>query len=164
MDRSRHARQLRLAACVLASILALSVAGTLLSQAAGEEQAVWNLEHAYWRYVEANDLTSYLKLWNENFLGWPSVSAAPVHKDHITDWITSQTSQGLTFKTVAFKPAAIQVTGNVAVTTYWLTYQWRDSHGQGPTSTVRILHAWLKGARGWQIIGGMSMPEPGPQE
>lgn len=37
---------------------------------------------------------------------------------HITDWITSQTSKGLSFRTVAFKPAAIQITGNVAATFY----------------------------------------------
>ncbi|MEO7725032.1 MAG: hypothetical protein ABIU29_10190, partial [Chthoniobacterales bacterium] len=62
-----------------------------------DEQIIWNKEHAYWQYVEKNDLTSYANLWHENFLGWPSVSAAPVRKDHITDWITSQTSKGLIF-------------------------------------------------------------------
>jgi len=62
-------------------------------------------------------------LWHERFLGWPSVSPVPVHKDHITDWITAQTSKGLKFIFVDFKPAAIQVTGDVAVTCYWQTNQ-----------------------------------------
>src|SRR5207248_3626711 len=69
------------------------------SQASGDEQTLWNLERAYWRYVEHNDLAAYSDLWHKDFLGWPSVSSAPVRKDHITDWVTSQTAKGLAFKT-----------------------------------------------------------------
>src|SRR6476646_9672538 len=87
---------------------ALSSEVTTPSQASGDEQTVWDLERAYWRYVETNDLHAYSDLWHKDFLGWPSVSASPVRKDHITDWITSQTAKGLAFKTVEFKPAAIQ--------------------------------------------------------
>jgi hypothetical protein len=93
-------------------------------------------------------------------LGWPSVSAAPVHKDHITDWITSQTSKGLAFKTGEFKPAAIQVTEDVAVASYWITFKWLDKDGNGTANTIRITHAWLRTGNDWRIIGGMSMPEP----
>ena len=87
----------------------------------GEEQTLWNLEHAYWQYVEKNDLAAYSNLWHKDFLGWPSVSSAPVRKDHITDWITSQTSKGLAFKAGEFRPAGIQLTGDVAFTCYWIT-------------------------------------------
>jgi ketosteroid isomerase-like protein len=93
-------------------------------------------------------------------VGWPSVSAAPVHKDRITDWITSQTSKGLIFKTGEFKPAAIQATGDVAMVFYWITFRWLDKDGNGATSNLRITHAWLKTGNDWHIIGGMSMPEP----
>src|SRR5882762_9732433 len=74
------------------------------SEASSDEQTLWKLEHAYWHYVEKNDLAAYSDLWHKDFLGWPYVSAAPVRKDHITDWITSQTAKGLAFKTVEFKP------------------------------------------------------------
>jgi Domain of unknown function (DUF4440) len=122
-------------------------------------QTVWNLEHAYWRYVESNDLPAYRALWHKDFLGWPSVNAAPVHKDHITDWITSQTAKGLAFKLVEFKPAALQVTGNLVVTCYWVTFQWLDQDGKGATATIRITHTWLKDGKDRRIIAGMSMPE-----
>ena len=80
--------------------------------------------------MQSNDLKSYVLLWHEAFLGWPSVSATPVSKEHITDWITAQTTKGWRFQTVEVKPAAI-----------------------------RITHAWRRDGKGWQIIGGMSMPE-----
>ena len=124
-----------------------------------EEQAIWDLEHSYWRYVESNDLAAYSNLWHKNFLGWPSVSATPVHKDHITDWITSETAKGSTFKTHEFKPAAIQITGDIAMAYYWITFSWLDKDGGSATYTIRITHAWLKEGDSWQIIGGMSMPE-----
>jgi len=126
------------------------------------EQKLWDLEHAYWQYVQDNDLPSYSKLWHERFLGWPSVSATPVHKDHITDWITTQTSKGLVFKTDQLKPASIQITGDMAVVCYWITFRWLDKEDKGTAQTTRITHAWQKIANDWQIIGGMSMPEPKP--
>lgn len=101
--------------CVLTCVFMFSPAVVIGSPASENEQTVWNLEHSYWHYVQENNLPAYLSLWHEGFLGWPSVNDAPVHKDHITDWITSQTSKGLTFKLVEFKPAAIQVNGDTVV-------------------------------------------------
>jgi len=135
----------------LAAFLLVSLQGTAQAQASENEQTLWKLEHAYWDYVQHNDLPAYLGLWHKDFLGWPSVSAAPVHKDHITDWITTQTGKGLTFKSVEFKPAAIQVNGDVAVTCYWITYKWLDKDGNGATRTLRVTHTLLR--------DGMSMPE-----
>jgi ketosteroid isomerase-like protein len=146
-------------ACLLGAASAASSAGTLQAQASEDERVLWAVEHAYWRYVQNNDLPTYLGLWHKDFLGWPSVSTAPVHKDHITDWITQQTSKGLAFKTVELKPAAIQVTGDVAVTYYWITFGWVDKDGNGASHTFRVTHTWLRDSKEWRIIGGMSMPE-----
>ena len=116
---------------------AISV-GKTPSQASDNKQTLWNLEHDYWRYVQENDLPSYRSLWHKDFLGWPSVSPMPVRRDHITDWIISQTSKGLTPKLLEFKPAEIQITGDVAVLYYWLTYAWLDKDGKGAPHTLRI--------------------------
>ena len=127
-------------------------------QPTASEQVIWNLERSYWRYVQDNDLPAYRNLWDKDFLGWPSVSDMPVRKDQITDWITSQTSKGLAFKTVEFKPAAMQVSGDIAVAYYWVTYTWTDKGGSGESRTIRVSHTWHKNGKDWQIIGGMSMP------
>jgi quercetin dioxygenase-like cupin family protein/ketosteroid isomerase-like protein len=130
------------------------------AEAAMDKKALWDLEHAYWRYLQDNDLSAYAKLWHHNFVGWPSVSAAPVRKDHITDWITAQTSKGLVFKTDEFKSAAIQLTGDVATVYYLIKFRWLDKDGKGEAHILRVTHAWLKTGNDWLIIGGMSMPEP----
>ena len=78
--------------------IALFVAVTAAAFAEGSDKKqtqIWNLEKTYWQYVKANDLEKYRALWHENFLGWPFVSPAPVRKDRITDWITSNTSKNI---------------------------------------------------------------------
>jgi ketosteroid isomerase-like protein len=129
-----------------------------------DEQTIWNLERAYWRYVQHNNLAAYRNLWHEDFLGWPSISAAPVRKDHITDWITSRTSKGLVIKTIDLKPAAIHKTGKIVMVFYWVTNKWVDKKDRGEPNTDRITHTWLKEGKNWKIIGGMSMPEAAPRE
>lgn len=139
--------------------------GTVSPQVSKDERTIWRLERAYWYYVQENDLTGYLYLWHKDFLGWPAANAAPVHKDHITDWIASQTAKGLAFKSGELKPAAIQITGDVAEVAYWMTYKWVDKDGAGADHVLRITHTWIKTGKGWQILGGMSMPEAAaPQE
>lgn len=158
----RHYRLRLLLVCLLIGASAIAPGQSIPAQSSNIEQKIWNLEHDYWRYVRDNNLAAYLNLWNKDFLGWPSVSASPVGKGHITDWITSQTAKGLAFKSIEFKPAKIQVTGDVAVACYWITGQWLDKDGKGSAHTFRITHTWLKDGKDWRIIGGMSMPEPAP--
>jgi ketosteroid isomerase-like protein len=168
MLNCRMALVLSVTVCLLAGASAISLAETTQSKASDQvsntEQAIWKLEHAYWQYVQDNNLAAYRGLWHQNFLGWPSVSAAPVGKDHITDWITSQTAKGLTFKSGEFKPARIQVTGDVAAVYYWITLRWLDKDGHGAEHTLRITHTWLRDGKDWRIIAGMSMPEPAPPQ
>ncbi|MEY2538613.1 MAG: hypothetical protein QOG67_2353 [Verrucomicrobiota bacterium] len=156
----RHAIFATIFCLLVTTDISRSVEPTASPQASGDEQTLWNLERAHWQYVEHNDLAAYSDLWHKDFLGWPSVSSAPVRKDHITDWITSQTTRGLAFKTAEFKPAAVQVSGDVAFECYWVTFRWVDKEGRGAPHTLRITHAWLRSGKNWRIIGGMSMREP----
>jgi hypothetical protein len=57
---------------LLAAFFAVSLPGTTQAQASEDEQTLWKLEHTYWNYVQDNDLTAYLGLWNKAFVGWPS--------------------------------------------------------------------------------------------
>jgi Domain of unknown function (DUF4440) len=148
--------------CVIALSISAPIASPVPAATSEAEKTVWDLERSYWHFVEANDLTSYRNLWHSDFLGWPSVSASPLHKDHITDWITSQTSAGRSFKLLNFKSAAIQSTSTTVVACYWVSYKWIDKTGQGDERTVRVTHTWIKNGENWQIIGGMSMPETKP--
>lgn len=151
----------------LASLLALTA--TLLwsppvqaqntAGPARTETQIWNLERAYWDYVKSGDLEKYRALWHEQFLGWPFTSSAPARKDHITDWITKNTSQGVKLQSYELEPVAIQVTGDVVADHYRIKMIWS---GPKPTDTktemLRIHHTWFRTGDTWQILSGMSAP------
>jgi hypothetical protein len=160
MSNSRPTLTLRLIPLLIITALSISTLAAIPARPTNDEQTIWNLEHDYWRYAVDNNLTAYRSLWHENFLGWPGVSAEPVHKAHITDWMTSQTSKGLTFHLGGLKPASIQVTGDVALTYYWLTSTWQAKDGTGESRTTRVTHTWVRNGKTWLIIGGMSAPDP----
>ena len=139
-------------------LLALS-ASAFGENSAKDEARVWELEKAYWEYVKANDLEKYRALWHENFVGWPFVSPSPVRKDHIIDWITSNTSKGINIQSYSIEQLAIQVTGDVAMDYYRIKATWVNSTGaEVKTDRIRITHTWVRTHGGWEIIGGMSSP------
>jgi Domain of unknown function (DUF4440) len=144
---------------LVAVVLALS-ACQLFAQQTPNEQAVWKMEHKYWEDVKAADVVSYRTLWHSNFLGWPESSATPARKAHITDWIKAYTAKGFHLSRYTLTPAASQATGDLVVTDYWLTADWVDKSGTKKREMARITHTWIRVGSGWQIISGMSCPEP----
>lgn len=141
-------------------ILLIALCATAFARnSAQDETQVWQLEKVYWEYVKANDLEKYRALWHENFLGWPFVSSAPVRKDHITDWITANTSKSIKLQTYSIEQLAIQVTGDVALDYYRINVTWANGEGaEVRTDRLRITHTWIRTHGTWQIIGGMSAP------
>jgi Domain of unknown function (DUF4440) len=140
-------------------ILLLLGSAALVQAAAKNETQVWQLEKGYWEYVKANDLEKYRGLWHDNFIGWPFVSSAPVRKDHITDWITANTSKGIKLQSYSIEQLAIQVTGDIATDYYRINATWATGEGAEVRSDkFRITHTWICTHGTWQIIGGMSAP------
>jgi ketosteroid isomerase-like protein len=139
-------------------LLALICTPQLIARPASDE--VWNLEKSYWEYVKTGDLEKYRALWNDDFVGWPNVSSAPVRKDHITDWITNNSSKGLKLQSYAIEQLAIQVTGDVTIDHYRIKMNWAkvDTGEVQQTDAARITHTWIRIGNTWQIIGGMSAP------
>jgi ketosteroid isomerase-like protein len=138
----------------------LLLASTGFGQGSAKEQLqIWSLEKAYWEYVKASDLESYRALWHDDFLGWPFASSEPLRKDHITDWITANTSKGVRLQSYSIEQLAIQITGDVAINHYRIKATWANSEGVGvKTDALRITHTWIRTRGRWQIIGGMSAP------
>jgi len=109
--------------------------------------------------VKANDLETYRGLWHDNFLGWPFVSSVPVRKDHITDWITVNTSEGIKLQSYSIEQLAIQLTGDTAMDCYRINATWANGEvAKVRTAKFRITHTWIRTHGTWQIIGGMSSP------
>jgi len=140
--------------------LFLALTASAFGQTSAREEAqIWQLEKAYWEYVKANDLEKYRALWHADFVGWPFVSPAPVRKDHVTNWITANTSKGISLQSYSIEQLAIQATADIAVNYYRISLTWANSAGaEFRTDKMRITHTWIRTHDTWQIIGGLSSP------
>ena len=142
----------------IALIFALTAAA-FGQDSAKDEAQVWKLEKVYWDDVKANDLEKYRALWHEDFLGWPLIGSAPVRKDHVTDWMTANTSKGMKLQSYSLEQLAIKITDDIAIDHYRIKMNWANSDGTNlRTETLRITHTWIGTHGAWQIIGGMSAP------
>jgi ketosteroid isomerase-like protein len=141
----------------LAIVAALFTSPLFAGQPSADERAVWSFEDTYWQYVQTNDLEHYRTLWHNDFLGWPLSNPEPVHKEHITDWITAHTSNGESLKSYDLERLAAQATSNYVTVAYRTRMTWIGKDGTEKSSTIRVVHTWLREAGGkWQIISGMA--------
>src|SRR5437588_11320167 len=121
----------------------ISLCLVLIATAVGQnstanEKQIWNLENAYWEYVKANDLEKYRALWHDDFVGWPLISSAPERIDHITDWMTANTSKGVKLQSYSLEQLAIKITGDIAITHYRIKMNWANKDGPNlRTDTLR---------------------------
>jgi len=142
-------------------LLLVSSPGVAQSQNAADD-GVWSREVTYWKAVQSNNLDTYRSLWRDDFLGWPYSSHNPARKAHITDWITMHTAKGERLKSYALERLTVQISGDMATTTYRARITWVDLSGKEQAESDRILHTWHRDSDGtWRIFSGMSAPTDG---
>jgi ketosteroid isomerase-like protein len=140
-----------------ATVWACIPGAALAGPPSANEGQVWALEDSYWSYVKANDMERYRMLWRSDFLGWPLHDPEPVHRDHITDWITAHTSVGETLRSYEVERLAAQASANYVTVAYRVRLTWVTRQGVEKPAGLRVLHTWLKGPdAGWQILSGMA--------
>ncbi len=116
---------------------------------------VWQLEENYWKYVKANDLTSYLTLWDEKFIGYPTNNII-TGKDHITDWIVNMYKENSGKYNYELDKKAVNAFGDIVIAIYDVTHTWTNEKNESLKKPIgKIIHTWKKTDKGWVIIGGM---------
>lgn len=129
-------------------------------RAGSETEQVWAEEQAYWRYVEAHDVTNYLALWSEGFVGWPHSDEHPIGKAAIV----AMTAGGSLAHTVfcELHRESVEMHGPAAIAFYRATVRQQTADGSESATTYRMTHTWMKHDGRWQIVGGMSALETMP--
>ena len=115
---------------------------------------VWQLEENYWKYVKANDLRSYLTLWDDNFIGYPTNNNI-TGKEHITDWITDMYKDKSRKFDYELTRKVENVFGDIVIVLYDVTQIWTIDKNEVEKIPGKITHTWKKTDKGWLIIGGM---------
>jgi ketosteroid isomerase-like protein len=126
------------------------------------QDVVWAREVAYWKAARANDLVAFHALWRDDFLGWPAWSAEPLRKAHSADWIIEHTSKGEHLVSYTLERLTVQVSDDMATTTYRAHATWTNQAGTEHSEVSRILHTWRRDSDGtWRIFSGMSARSDG---
>jgi catechol 2,3-dioxygenase-like lactoylglutathione lyase family enzyme len=116
---------------------------------------IWQLEENYWKFVKEKDFKSYLNLWDENFIGYPSTNKIG-GKDHITDWITEMYKGRKGNFNYELTRHIENVFGDVVIVLYDATQVWKNEKGEVLEKfTLKLTHTWKKAGNDWLIIGGM---------
>jgi hypothetical protein len=135
-----------------------------LSDETADEEAVWNLEEAYWVYVKNNDVDGYLTLWDERFVGWPGFSKAPMGKVKIHEWILPLHENPAETYDYELTREAVRSFGDVVVAHYLVRDYFRSANTGEVVRQLdeyRITHTWQRRGETWQIITGMSGAQAG---
>ena len=118
------------------------------------KDAVWAMEEQYWKYVKQKDYKSYLTLWHDRFIGYPSTNVIG-NKEHITDWMTDLYKTSGEFNYELMRKVE-NVFGNIVVVLYDVSYTFTSGEGKVlRKANFKITHTWEKSEKGWLIIGGM---------
>ena len=115
---------------------------------------VWQLEENYWKYVKANDMESYVALWDDQFIGYPTNNNITA-KEHITDWITDMYKDKSRVFNYELTRKVENVFDDIVIVLYDITQVWTNENGDIEKIPGKITHTWKKADHGWLIIGGM---------
>lgn len=129
----------------------------IADELSANEREVWELEQAYYRFAEANDPESYLELFDEDIIGWPTQDPQPKGKDKVSQWIGMVHADPAELWRYEIEREAIHDFGDVVVVHYRL----RDYFVSADTLEViredryKISHTWMRRGDTWKIISGM---------
>jgi ketosteroid isomerase-like protein len=126
------------------------------------EKEVWAQEEVYWRSLKADDRETYLRLWDERFVGWPRFEAAPAGKEKIRQDYAPGTTVRAKLVDYKLEPLSVRAYGNDMVIAFYRAILRRERNGQAETSRSRLTHTWMRTDHGWQIVGGMSADDNQP--
>ena len=122
-----------------------------------QQDEVWEMEEAYWRYVKAGDVEQYVSLWHEDFVGWPCETARPFRKSQIGGWVREIRDKKIRVSYELRREAVQYFPGDIAVAHYAtpMIYEYPDGAVEGKGTLWKLTHTWVKVGSRWQIVGGM---------
>ena len=147
----RHLAVIILAAC---SLLPRASAQTAAPESPAIRE-VWGREESYWRFVQAGDVKSYLTLWHDQFMGWPSFADHPATKASIGQWVEDIRDKKVQLTYTLVREGARDF-GGIVIVFYRANTVYLSPDGHTEKEEIKITHTWLKVGSTWEIIGGMA--------
>ena len=124
-----------------------------------QQNAVWQGEVDYWKYVNRRDVNAYATLWHPEFTGWPCGAEHPADlaglKRFAAEWFSEMAKAG---QSTIPQVEAVVVDKEFAITYLSARTVWTDGNGKKQSKLEKFVHTWKATDGGWKIIGGMCAP------
>jgi hypothetical protein len=120
-----------------------------------QRQEIVNLERETVRAIQQNSGTFFRRVYSEDFIGTLS-HGQPVNKAQLIDVV--QTS-GIKYETFIATDINVRFFRDVAIaTTLWSSRTMLN--GQRVGGQLRVVHVYVNGPRGWQVVASQTTPLP----
>jgi ketosteroid isomerase-like protein len=108
------------------------------------------------KYVQAGDVSSYLTLWHDRFVGWPCLNAHPAAKDSIANWVRTIRDGHIHLTSHLTREGAADF-GDIVIVYYStpMLREYPDGRVAGRDMVWKFTHTWRRDNDRWQIVGGM---------
>ena len=140
---------------LLIVVLVLLFVGSGVAQQWSETQKeIWGNVEKYWQLDDNKDLASFLKYFDDSYIGWSYDTEKPLNKTEITKAIKEdyEKEKGKTFKTT-LTPLEIWVNGDMAFVHYTFLRNIKSKDGNTEKSSGRWTDILKKKADKWLLVG-----------
>lgn len=163
-----------LAACCLAASCGAAPSATAertdqVQDVAAVEAEIWAKEFAIFEGRGRGDLSNYLGVTSDSYLGWPPVLKEPLSLDSFK--ASADAGIALAGEVITIEKNGFTMNGNTAAA-YFTTHRTRLGDGFAPEGEREVdqyyenIHVWTLEEGEWRLIGGMARmlpPEEGRQ-
>lgn len=130
------------------------------------EAEIWAKEEAIFKGRGEGDLTDYLSVTSDSYLGWPPVMEKPLGLDKFRE--SASDASALKGEKITLTREGFTVNGNTAAA-YFTTHRTRLGDGFAPEGEREVdqyyenIHVWTLEDGEWRLIGGMARLLPDPE-
>lgn len=130
---------------------------------AATEAEIWAKEEAIFEGRGQGDLTNYLSVTSDGYLGWPPVMAKPLGLEKFRE--SADDASALEGERITLTREGFSVEGHTAVA-YFTTHRTRLGKGFAPEGEREVdeyfenIHVWTREGGEWRLIGGMARKLP----
>lgn len=118
------------------------------------KKLLWQKEENYWKFVKEYDLVSYLRLWDDHFLGYRD-DDVPADKAHIVNWIDRMRTENKGVYGYNLTRKSENLFNDVAIVFYDVDQTWSENGKIVKKSALKIMRTWRFRSGDWFIIGSM---------
>ena len=141
----------------------LGVSARASRAAASDEETIWNYEQSIYAGRAKGDLSFYVDHADLAYAAWPPQMKAPM--DYASLAASGKNAAGIAGEKLTMEKNLIRISrdGKVGLS-YYTTHRTNRAGGAAVDESFENIHVWIKDAKGWHILGGMSRPVPPHRE